>query len=164
MRVTVKMNKVISNEHIVILAAGNEEQISGTGTSSGTDNKLTIGATIGVVVLFLIGGVAIILLAKKFKCCQSKNATINEQEMNPLRTTGRPLPLAQFRQRNDPCRPTNEEFEKMENDARNRNISKSYSTAMQFVRSKTPINRYFQLNALDENANVVCVSSLLSHF
>ena len=117
---------------------------------------IAIGAACFVVIAVVIG----IILTRK---CRSKNTTINEQEMTPLRSTGRPLPLAQFRQNNDPCRPTTEEFEKMENDARNKNISKSYCTAMQFVRSKTPINRYFQLNALDENANAVCVSSLLSH-
>ena len=104
---------------------------------------MMIGVAIGVVVLLFIGIGTTIFLVKKFKCCNKTNSENNEQEMAPLRSTGRrPLPLAQFRQRNDPCRPTEDEFEKMESDARNRNISKSNSTAMEFVNSKIPINRY----------------------
>ena len=103
---------------------------------------MMIGVPLGVVVLLLIGGAVTIFLVKKNKCCHDKKAGENEQEMAPLRTTGRPVTLAQFRERNNPCRPTEDEFEKMETDARNRNISKSNSTAMEFVNSKIPINRY----------------------
>ena len=104
---------------------------------------MMIGVPLGVVALLLIGGAVTIFLLKKYKCCHRTSATNNEQEMAPLRSTGRrSLPLAQFRERNNPCRPTEDEFEKMESDARNRNISKSNSTAMEFVNSKIPINRY----------------------
>ena len=104
-------------------------------------NYIMIGVPVGVVLL-LIGGTATIFLVRKFKCCHRTSASNNEQEMAPLRSTGRPLPLAQFRERNNPCRPTEDEFEKMESDARNRNISKSNSAAMEFVNSNIPINRY----------------------
>ena len=103
---------------------------------------MIVGVTLGVVVLLLVGVGVTLFLTKKFNCCHRTSASTNEQEMAPLRSTGRPLALAQFRERNDPCRPSLEEFEKMETDARNRNISKSESTAMEFINSKIPINRY----------------------
>ena len=111
-------------------------------------NFMTDVKRIAYIITGVIGGIIIIVLATiflvmKHKCCHGKKAGNNEQEMTPLRSTGRrPLSLAQFRERNDPCRPTEDEFEKMESDARNRNISKSNSTAMEFVNSKIPINRY----------------------
>ena len=114
-------------------------------TDADADTRLIListGVGLGVVFL-LIGGLATFFLAKKIKCCHREKTPKNELAMAPLRTAGRPLPLAQFRQRNDPCRPTQDEFEKMENDARARNISKSQNTGMKFVRSKPPINRYF---------------------
>ena len=103
---------------------------------------MMVGVPVGVVLLLIGGGVAIFLV-KKYKCCHRTSASNNEQEMAPLRSTGRrPLSLAQFRERNNPCRPTEDEFEKMESDARNRNISKSNTTAMEFVNTNIPINRY----------------------
>ena len=163
-KVTFKSDQINDEKLLVFATLAQPKHATDDATDNTDLSYMTIGVTIGVVVLFLIVGVGAIFFAMKLQCCRSKIKTIKEQEMIPLRTTGRPLPLAHFRQNNDPCGPTTEEFEKMEKDARNKNISKSYCTAMQFVRSKTPINRYFQLNALDENANAVCVSSLLSHF
>ena len=92
------------------------------------------------VLLILIGALAAFFIFRK-RCCQSKEGNNTKQEMTPLRATGRPLSLDQFRQRSSTCHPTMDEFEKLEKDARARNISKSTVTAMEFVRSKIPLNR-----------------------
>lgn len=118
-------------------------------TDVGRIAYIITGGIVGLIILVL----ATILLVKKYNCCHRASASNNEQEMAPLRSTGRrPLPLAQFRERNNPCRPTEDEFEKMETDARNRNISKSNTTAMEFVNTNIPINRYISLIALDGNS------------
>ena len=101
---------------------------------------LIIGVPIGMLTL-MVGVVAFNYLKKKIKRHHGDIADDTCDGLKPLNTSGRPLSLDQFRQRTSACCPQKDEFEKMEKDARARNISKSKTAAMEFATLKIPINR-----------------------
>ena len=102
---------------------------------------MMIGVSLGLLML-IVGVIAIVFLSKKIKCSRGVIAEDTCEELTLLNTTGRPLRLDQFRQKTSAICPNIDEFEKMEKDARTRNISKSKTTAMEFATLKIPINRY----------------------
>ena len=97
--------------------------------------EIGIAATCSIIAIVIVG-----IIMKK-KCSEIRNfnnAGTRNQEMVPLRVTRRPLALQEFRQPDNLCRPTTEEFEKMEMDARSKNITKSKTMATE----KPSLNRY----------------------
>ena len=107
--------------------------------------SIILGGVVGLLLL-LLGGVGTFFLIKKFKCCLKVPPIGDEKEMTPLTTAENPIPLSRFQNENEHCLPTEEEFEKLNKEDRYKNaLPKSKNAGLEFVRTKTPINRYFTI-------------------
>ena len=110
----------------------------------GQNASVIAGAFVLLVLIF--GGVGTFFLIKKFKCCHQALPTRDEQEVAPLNAAENPMPLSRFQNKNEHCLPTEEEFEKLNKEDRYKNaLRKTKNAGLEFLRTKTPINRYFTI-------------------